>query len=135
MSRHLKLTLAALAALVAALVLALPALAVVPTVDELADQQDINTDTNGKATLQTDRGDNVQACGTGKLYFFFTPVRNLTPGGNSPVVVQAGGNTSCSVGITVLDKNNAPVRNSLVRLVYLAHVAGSNDEPINPVGP
>lgn len=129
MSVRIKLALGALVALVAALVFALPALAVVPTVDELADQQDINTNANGQATLETDKGDNVQVCGTGKLYFFFTPVRNLTPGGNSPVVVQAGGNTTCSVNITVLDKNNAPVRNSLVRLVYFAHIAGSNDEP------
>jgi hypothetical protein len=124
-----------LVALLALGTLAAPsAFAQVPTVDELADQQDVQLNADGKATIETTDGDNVQACGTGKLYFFFTGVRNLS-GGNSPVVVQAGGNTSCSVGVTVLDKNNAPIRNQIVRLVYFAHVAGSNDEPINPVAP
>lgn len=98
----------------------------------ISDQQDILLNADGVATLDFRNGDNVQSCLSSTPIVVFTPVRNLTPGKNAPVTIQAGHNTPCRVVVVVLDKNVKPVRSSLVRLAYHAIVKGSADADTPP---
>jgi hypothetical protein len=98
----------------------------------ISDQQDILLNADGRATLDFRDGDNVQSCLSSTPIVVFTPARNLTPGKNAPVTVQAGQNTACSIVIVVLDKNVKPVGSSLVRLTYHAIVKGSADADTPP---
>lgn len=104
-----------------------PAQSVTPDLPEqISDQQDIRLDASGAATLEFADGDNIQSCLSATPIVMFTPVRNIS-GGNSPVDVQAGQNTACTIRVTVLDKNNQPIRSQTVRLAYFAAVKGSYD--------
>jgi hypothetical protein len=102
----------------------------------VSDQQDIALNASGQATLFFDDGAQLAAgqCLSGTPIVAWTPVRNVS-GGLSPVDVQSGQNTPCSIVIVVLNKFNAPIANQTVRLTYLAIVKGTADIPTPPPAP
>jgi len=103
----------------------------------VSDQQDIDTNASGQATLFFDDGAQLTAgqCLSATPTVSWTPVRNLDNPGNAPVDVQSGQNTPCSIVIVVLNKLNQPIANQTVRLTYLAVVKGTADIPTPPPAP
>jgi hypothetical protein len=96
---------------------------------QVADQQDVQLNSSGQATVRFDQGDpalgaGVDVCMEAAPIVTVQLATTLTAGKPQPRTWTARFNSACSFLVTVFDAGNRPITNATVRLGYFASVKG-----------